>query len=138
MFYFKLLLPALLLLVGATTTCLSQEEDDSVVEQTCSAGGTCKTVNADVEEESFKQEKPKLSCEDQHESCSDWANVGECTANPRYMNVCMVANNFRSSVSLPSKNTHTLPLSSNFSRTVEGLVNFVPTKCMSLYSRCNS
>jgi hypothetical protein len=40
-----------------------------------------------VEENETKNDRNMMkgACEDKHESCSHWSNVGECSANPNYM-----------------------------------------------------
>ena len=62
--------------------CLAREETE-----TCSADGTCQASDSGKKEGSQEDGgKKKLKCEDKDPKCKEWANSGECTANPGYMN----------------------------------------------------
>jgi hypothetical protein len=74
--------PQWLLLQSVVALCvLSIVLDGSLAQddETCSADdASCQAKEAP---------KKKIMCQDNHDQCGYWADIGECTKNPGYMNV---------------------------------------------------
>ena len=78
--------------------CIHAKEEESCMSMAEDGGeGSCKASNASTNSDggttnvessaaTTLDNEPKVTCEDQHEKCQMWADVGECTANPSYMN----------------------------------------------------
>lgn len=72
----------------SNSNCLAQDDSSSTSDGTCSANDPSSCENKDIaldDDASDANNDEDNDCQDEHQKCFDWAQIGECDANPGYM-----------------------------------------------------